>query len=194
MGLIPSPSDPDETALAVWDTDTLPSSPQVVTPSGKHMKFIGAYALKANKILAVARQEWTGQLGGCGEGKLVGATKTFVTKAYLTGVKQKNFEEAFASKRVKAGVSKQTQRCLELAGTASLVDMLPLDPDKVIIRRIGGFGMSTAYYLYNLKTTRPNTFLMAVPAPHRSCSMHAPASCSSSRKSILPATTTSSRY
>src|SRR6185437_10415805 len=49
-------------------------APKVVTPSGDHMKFIAAFALKADKILAVARQEWTGNLGGCGEGKAVGAT------------------------------------------------------------------------------------------------------------------------
>lgn len=152
VALVPSPNNPDETALAVWDTRSLASGPKVVTPSGEHMKFIAAAALKADKILAVARQEWTGQLGGCGEGKVVGATKTFVTKAYLTGIDQKSFDEAFASKKRSVGVSKETQRCLELAGTASLVDMLPLDPDKILIRRLGGFGMMSSYYLFNLKT------------------------------------------
>ncbi|HEX7731534.1 MAG TPA: S9 family peptidase, partial [Rhodanobacter sp.] len=67
VALIPSPKDPDETALATWDTDALAKGPTVVTPSGEHMKFIAASALKAGKILAIARQEWTGQLGGCGE-------------------------------------------------------------------------------------------------------------------------------
>jgi dienelactone hydrolase len=116
------------------------------------MKFIGAFALKSDKILAVARQEWTGQLGGCGEGKVVGATKTFVTKTYLTGDAQKKFDEAFARKSVRLGGSRNMDVCLELAGTASLVDMLPLDPDNVIIRRISGMSLMTNYYLYNLKT------------------------------------------
>jgi dienelactone hydrolase len=116
------------------------------------MKFIGAFALKSDKILAVARQEWTGQLGGCGEGKVVGATKTFVTKTYLTGDAQKKFEEAFARKSVRVGRSRNMDVCLELAGTASLVDMLPLDPDNVIIRRISGISLMTNYYLYNLRT------------------------------------------
>ncbi|WP_216086782.1 hypothetical protein, partial [Listeria monocytogenes] len=79
VGLIPSPKNPDETALATWDTDSLSSGPKVVTPSGDHMKFIAAVALKAGKILAVGRQEWTGELGGCGEGKVTGATRTFMT-------------------------------------------------------------------------------------------------------------------
>ncbi len=152
VGLIASPTDPDETALATWDTDALASGPTVVTPSGSHMKFIGAYALKAAKVLAIARQEWTGQLGGCGEGSVTGATKTFVTKAYLTGVDQKNFDEAFASERRHIGISKDTRRCLQLSGTASLVDMLPMDPTHVIIRRVGGLSLITSYYLYDLKT------------------------------------------
>jgi dienelactone hydrolase len=152
VGLIPSPTNKDETALATWDLNALTAAPKVVTPSGDHMKFIGAFALKSDKILAVARQEWTGQLGGCGEGKVVGATKTFVTKTYLTGDAQKKFDEAFARKSVRLGGSRNMDVCLELAGTASLVDMLPLDPDNVIIRRISGMSLMTNYYLYNLKT------------------------------------------
>jgi dienelactone hydrolase len=154
VALIPSPNNPDETALAAWDTDSLTSGPKVVTPSGSggHMKFIAAVALKADKILAIARQEWTGQLGGCGEGKATGATKTFVTKAYLTGVDQKKFDEAFASNKHALGVSRNTEICLELGGTASLVDMLPLDPDRVIISRLSGLSLMASYYLYNLKT------------------------------------------
>ncbi len=153
VGLIPSPYDPDETALAVWDADSMPAPPKVVTPSGSHMKFIAAFALKADRILAVARQEWTGDLGGCGEGKLVGSTKTFVTKAYLTGDDQKNFEEAFASDKTRnVGVSEATRRCLEISGTATLVSMLPLDPDNVVIERASGVSLVSNYYLYNLKT------------------------------------------
>lgn len=152
VGLIPSPTNKDETALATWNVDALAAGPTVATPSGDHMKFIGAFALKADKILAIARQEWTGKLSGCGEGQSVGATNTFVTKAYLTGDKQKNFEEAFAGKTRQLGVSRNTEICLELAGTAALVDMLPLDPDNVIIRRLSGVSLMTNYYLYNLKT------------------------------------------
>ncbi|HET9836239.1 MAG TPA: prolyl oligopeptidase family serine peptidase [Rhodanobacteraceae bacterium] len=152
VGLIPSPTNPDETALAMWDADSMPSPPKVVTPSGQHMRFIAAVALKSDKILAVARQEWTGNLGGCGEGKMVGSTKTFVTKPYLTSDDQKHFEEAFASNSRHLGVSKDTQTCLELAGTASLVSMLPLDPDHVIISRVSAVNLVASYYLYNLKT------------------------------------------
>ncbi len=154
VGLIPSPKNPDETALATWKTDSLASGPMVVTPSGsgRHQKFIAASALKAGKILVVARQEWTGQLGGCGEGKVVGATKTFVSKVYLTGVKQKHFDEAFASHRTNARMSQDMERCLQLSSTASLADMLPMDPTHVIIQRLSKVTLTAGYYLYNLKT------------------------------------------
>ncbi|MBS0556514.1 MAG: S9 family peptidase [Proteobacteria bacterium] len=152
VALIPSPKNPEQTALATWDTASLSSGPKVVTPSGEQMKFIAAFALKADKILTVARQEWTGNAGGCLEGKSLGATMTFVTKAYLTGDDQKKFDEAFATDTRAIGVSKDTQRCLELAGTASLVSMLPLDPDRVIIRQLSEASLSSDYYRFNLKT------------------------------------------
>lgn len=153
VALIPSPKNPDDTALATWDASALSSGPKIITPSGDHMKFIAAFALKAGKILAVARQEWTGNLGGCGEGKVVGSTRTFVTKAYLTDDDQKQFEEAFASDKTRnVGISEDTRRCLEISGTARLINMLPLDPDNVIIERASGTSLVSTYYLYNLKT------------------------------------------
>lgn len=60
-----------ETAIATWDLADLSAGP-TITPSGERMKFIGASALKANRVLAFARQEWTGALAGCGEGKSTG--------------------------------------------------------------------------------------------------------------------------
>ncbi len=153
VGLIPSPKDKDATALATWDTDSLSTGPKVVTPSGDRMKWIAANALKAGKILVVGRQEWTGDIAACGgEGKAAGATKTFVTKVYLTGDDQKQFGEAFANDRRKIGVSQNTETCLEISGTASLVDMLPLDPDWVIINQLSLASGTANYYRYNLKT------------------------------------------
>lgn len=154
VGLIPSPKNSAETALAVWDTDALADGPEVVTPSGKHMKFIAATALKADKILAITRQEWTGRVTGCGiEGQSIGATRTFLTQVYLTGNDQKDFQKAFVSKRHRAkGVSQRTLTCAKLGSTASLVLMLPLDPDNVLIRRVNENTLVTNYYKYNLKT------------------------------------------
>lgn len=152
VALIPSPGDPDETALATWDTRDLSKGPEVITPSGDRMKFVMATALKADKILVVGRQEWTGRLGGCGEGKLSGATKTFVMKSYLTDDAQKSFDEAFANSTHTTGISRETRRCLELGTTASLVHMLPLDPDRVIVQQLDKLSLTADYLLYNLKT------------------------------------------
>lgn len=143
-------SDNQETALATWDLDHMDEGPQV-TPSGDRMKFIAASALKSDRLLVIGRQEWTGRLGGCGEGNFSGATHTFVSKAYLTDAKHSEFEEAFANNVRKLGVSKATQRCLEIGGEASLVNALPLDPHKVIIRQINGLALQGNYYRYDLR-------------------------------------------
>ncbi len=140
-----------ETGLATWNLDNLDAGSKI-TPSGDRMKFIGASALKADRVLVIGRQEWTGQLGGCGEGSVNGSTKTFVSKAYLTDTSQKKFEEAFADNTRKLGVSEAIQKCLEIAGSASLVNNLPLDPDNVIISQTSGVSLSANYYLYNLRT------------------------------------------
>ena len=155
VGLIPSPKDPHDTALATWDIDKLGSGPKVVTPSGdrSHMQFFAAFALKADKILVDARQQWTGQVTGCGlEGNALGATRTFVTKTYLTGVDQKQFVDAFEDNRTSLNLGQTLSICLKLGNTAGLVDMLPLDPDHVIISRLSGVTLMTSYYRYDLKT------------------------------------------
>jgi len=144
-------SNNQETGFATWDLDKLDAGSRI-TPSGDRMKFIGASAMKANRALVFGRQEWTGQLGGCGEGKTTGATMTFVSKLYLTDVDHKKFEEAFADNTRRLGVSEDIQKCLEIAGTSALVNSLPLDPDNVIISQVGGVSLSGNYYLYNLRT------------------------------------------
>src|SRR5690554_404742 len=152
VALVASPgSDNQETALATWDLDQ-PDKGPVITPSGDRMKFTNASAMKADRVLVIGRQEWTGQLGGCGEGSRSGATKTFISKAYLTDSGHKNFSEAFADNTRRIGISQQTQRCLEIAGTAGLVHSLPLDPDNVIVNQVNSASLSANYLLYTLRT------------------------------------------
>ena len=153
VALIAAPgSNNQDTALATWNMDRLENGPTRITPSAERMKFIGASALKGDHILALARQEWTGALGGCGEGNSTGSTKTFISKAYLTNLEHSRFDEAFASNQRTTGVSEATLRCLELAGSASLVSLLPLDPDHVIISRLDPSSFSSNYLRYNLRT------------------------------------------
>src|SRR5690606_22287154 len=122
----------------------------VITHSGDRMRFVAASALKANRVFVFARQEWTGALQGCGEGRSTGSTKTFVTQTYLTDTAHKNFAPAFADNTRRVGVSEQTQRCLELAGSARLVHSLPLDPSKVIVAQIDPMTFRDNYYRYDL--------------------------------------------
>ncbi len=143
-------SDNRETALATWELDNMGQDPEI-TPSGDKMKFIAASALKAGRMLVLGRQEWTGRLGGCGEGKMSGATRTFVTKAYLTDAEHEEFEEAFAQNVRRIGISENTERCLELSGEANLVSNLPLDPHRVIIQQLNGLTLQGNYYLYDLR-------------------------------------------
>jgi dienelactone hydrolase len=161
VALVAAPdSDYRETALATWDLEHLDQGP-VITPSGDRMKFIGANALKAGRILVTARQEWTGSLAGCGEGRISGSTATFVFKNYLTDAKHKKFSEAFTGGSRRLGVSDQTERCLEIAGSAALVNTLPLEPKKVIIQRVNGLTLQADYFLYDLGTDRAELLLRA---------------------------------
>ena len=147
-----------ETALATMDLDNLDAA-AVITPSGDKMKFIFANALKAGKVLVTARQEWTGQLAGCGEGKTVGSTATFVFKSYLTDVNHSDFEEAFEKGSHQFGLSAEAERCLKIAGSAGLVDTLPMEPSKVLIRAANGLTLRADYFLYDLATGKTELLL-----------------------------------
>lgn len=161
VALVAAPgSDNRDTALATWDLDN-PDAGPTITPSGDRMKFISADAMKADRVLVIGRQEWTGQLAGCGEGRRSGATRTFVTKAYLTDTSHSNFSEAFADNTRRIGISEDMQRCLEIAGTASLVNRLPLDPDNVIVMQVNALTLGGNYYLYNLRTDETSLLLRA---------------------------------
>ncbi len=161
VALIATPgSDNGDTSLATWDLTDLDQGP-VITPSGDRMKFIAASALKADRLLVFGRQEWTGRLAGCGEGRSTGATKTFVNKLYLTDDKHKEFQEAFADNTRQLGISQELQRCLEIAGTASLVSTLPLDPERVIISQLNELTLQSNFFLYNLVTGETELLLRA---------------------------------
>ena len=149
-----------DTSLATWNLDNLDAGP-TLTASGDRMRFIAASALKADRVFVFARQEWTGPLAGCGEGQSTGSTKTFVSKAYLTDTKHSDFSEAFAAGTRTAGVSKDTERCLELAGSARLVNGLPLDPTKVIVARLNPLSFQENFYLYDLKTDKTELLFRA---------------------------------
>lgn len=148
--MVPPGNKGDEQALFYWDLTKKNSSPSL-TPGNDRMHFIGAQALESGKILVTTRQAWTGRLAGCGEGKITGATRTFVRKMYLTDTEIKDFDEAF----VQAGSS--DVGCADVAIRAQIIDSLPLDEDEVIIQRAARSGDYVEYARYNLKTGRSKT-------------------------------------
>ncbi len=118
------------------------------TPSDR-MSFIGAEALKAGKVWVIANQMWTGNLGGCGEGRVTGSTKTWLYKAFLSDKTLKAFNDPFESGR-SIGVSEETLRCLEIGSRPDIID-LPLDPESVIVQQQDSDFVSR-YSKVNLKT------------------------------------------
>lgn len=163
VAIIAAPgSDNQRTALATWDltrdAESPVLAPNYITPSGNRMEFVAASALKAGRVLAIGRQEFTGRLGGCGEGSIEGATATFMTKAYLTDLTHERFEDAFARNTRAVGISPELQRCFELAGTAGLISTLPLDPDHVLVQQLNTSTLASNVYRYNVRTGATELF------------------------------------
>ena len=139
-----------ELVLTVWNPES--DEPPVGTRPNDRMKFIAAQALKADRLFVLGRQEFTGVLDGCGEGKTTGATRTFIIKLYMTDTELQEFEEPFTRAGRALGISEQTERCFELAGEAGLAADLPLDPEHVIAQRTDTLKLTSEYYLVNLRT------------------------------------------
>jgi len=156
VGLIGQDGEERQT-LAVWDANDLSKPPKTTKPDGD-VEFIFAQALKAGKILVVARTKWTGALAGCGEGKRIGSTKTYLTKVFVTDINFSEFSEPFNSEARKRDMSEFERVCSEIIGTGQIAADLPLDPENVIIEnRSGIFENAVTYLKYNLKSGESET-------------------------------------
>ncbi|ADM10325.1 prolyl oligopeptidase family protein [Parvularcula bermudensis HTCC2503] len=152
VGLVsPAGNDGEKLALAVWDLEK-GGEPKLTAPNDR-IRFIAAQALKADKLFFLTSQAWTGTLQGCGEGRRVGSTATFLNKLYMTDTAMDDFEEPFTGAR-RLGNSDATERCFEIAGEAGLYQDLPLDPTDVIAQRVNTDTLITEYYRVNLVTGR----------------------------------------
>lgn len=145
------PRDPTKRIIASADISNIDGTKPLnwtATPSDR-MSFVAAEALKAGKVWAIANQMWTGNLGGCGEGRATGSTKTWLYKAFLSDKSLKTFNDPFESGR-SIGVSEETLRCLEIGTRPNIID-LPLDPESVIVQQQDSDFVSR-YSKVNLKT------------------------------------------
>ena len=151
--LIAPPGKPnaDKMALAVWDVTDM-SKPPKIANADRDSEFIAAFALKADKILVFVRKPWTGPLNGCGEGRAVGATKTYIYKTFVTDTEFSKFEDPFAATMDRSRTGVNVQRCLDLAGSANLRSLLPLDDENVLIEQLDPRSFNTKIVKYNLKT------------------------------------------
>ena len=154
VGLVLDPTrDGKEQAAAIWDISgkidtTKPLLPTSITPHNGQMRFFGAAALKQGKSLWFARQEWTGRLAGCGEGRTTGSTKTFVSKVYMGDAKLKIDDMPGGSKE---RLSDDLQRCLDMSNTTGLISIMANDPENVIINRVT-LRDGERYFKHNLRT------------------------------------------
>ena len=155
IAVVADPRNQDERALATWNIKSIdpstPLAPASITPSDGRMSFIGAQALKQGKVVAIATQPWTGALNGCGEGKDIGATKTYIRKAFLTDATIRKFDDMLAG-AASTGNSEATKRCIEIGTTPSISQMLPLDPENVVVQRLDPTTLEARYLKINLKT------------------------------------------
>jgi len=130
------PRDPTKRIIASADISKVDGTKPLdwtATPSDR-MSFIAASALKQGKVFVLANQMWTGSLGGCGEGRTTGSTKTWLYKSFLSDKSLKTFDDPFEGGR-SIGVSAETLRCLEIGSRPTIID-LPLDPENVIVSQI----------------------------------------------------------
>jgi len=154
VGLIAPPGDKKawRHSLAIWDANDLSKPPTLVTPDGK-VEFVAVRALKSGKIWVFARKPWSGRLGGCGEGKTIGSTKTYINKIFITDIKDlSKFTEPFKDTRSTRGTSENTKLCMEMQVTAGIRQDLPLNDSEVIISRLSNLDLRTEFLKYNLKT------------------------------------------
>lgn len=130
-------NDQDRAVLAAWDLTDLSKPPVIAAPDGKQSEFIQVTALKDGKLQVAVRQPFTGRLSGCAEGNAVGTTRTWSVKALLTDTTFKKFDEPFISLGSTRGIGKSTEDCIRITARGAVAGRMPLDPEHVLISRVG---------------------------------------------------------
>ncbi len=156
VGLVLDPTrDGQERAAAMWDISgkldpSKPLVPTKITPGNAKMRFVFAQAAKQGKSLWVGQQPWTGRLAGCGEGRVTGATKTFVTKVYMGDAQLKIGDLPGGTKE---RLNDDLQACFDMLTTTGIASPLIGDPEHVVLRR-STLRDGVRYYKHNLRTGR----------------------------------------
>lgn len=156
VGMVHSPgSNGMEQAVASWDISgaidtSTPLVPRAITPGNERMRLVGAQALKGGIVQVIGSQAWSGPTVGCLEGRTTGAERTFVNQIYTTDITLADFKEPFfrpSARRTNAAM----EQCMRLqASTTQIRNMLPNDPDHIVVSRFGEG--DTRYFRYNIRT------------------------------------------
>ncbi|MEQ9505837.1 MAG: prolyl oligopeptidase family serine peptidase [Hyphomonas sp.] len=144
-------NDQDRAVIAAWDLTDLSKPPVTVAPDGKESEFIQVSALKDGMLQVAVRQPFTGRLSGCAEGNSVGATRTWTVKALLTDTTFKKFDEPFIDLGSTRNISQSTQDCIRITARGAVAGRLPLDPENILISRVGS-DFRSELGLLNVKT------------------------------------------
>lgn len=144
-------NDQDRAVIAAWDLTDLSKPPVTVAPDGRQSEFIQVTALKEGKLQVAVRQPFTGRLSGCAEGNAIGTTRTWSIKALLTDTTFKKFDEPFINLGSTRGIGKSTEDCIRITARGAVAGRLPLDPDNILISRIGS-DFRSELGLLNVKT------------------------------------------
>lgn len=130
-------NDQDRAVIAAWDLTDLSKPPVIAAPDGKQSEFIQVMALKDGKLQVAVRQPFTGRLSGCAEGNAIGTTRTWSVKALLTDTTFKKFDEPFINLGSTRGIGKSTEDCIRITARGAVAGRMPLDPENVLISRVG---------------------------------------------------------
>lgn len=150
----------EKAALSLWDLDN-PSKPPVLSVPGGNAEFIQAAALKAHKVLVVARNPYTGETFGCDGERTVGVTHTFLTKLFFTDFRMKKFKDPFNIAGLTPGMGENTRRCLEIARRGAVrSDLLTLDPENIIVAELDTRSFRVRYSKYNLRTGKTDLLFL----------------------------------
>ena len=153
VGLVSVPGSAEgDLGVAVWDLPakidtTKPLKPNRITPGNDKMKFISVQALGSGKLVAAAKQNWTGQTY-CGnvEGADKGTTKTAVFKTYF-------WDKSMDPKKARDNFAKLAAdgECSRYGQTFDL-SPLALEEGYAVGQSFDVAADVTKYYKVNLKT------------------------------------------
>lgn len=144
-------NDQDRAVLASWDLTDLSKPPVLSAPDGD-TEYIFVSALKQGRAFTAIRQPFTGRLGGCGEGREIGSTRTWLVKTFISSPNFSDFDEPFLRTSNTKGISAARETCARMEPRGGILTTLPLDPEHIVISRFRVSDYKSEIVKLNLNT------------------------------------------